>query len=244
MARASLDALEGLEQDHQDHLVDLYSTDAKYKDLVDQYTKHFKSKIALAEMERILQESIAEKDRQTEEAYADWSRELKKLFGSESEAIGGLLGTKSQHSLDVSPYLPEDTDYEDLESFEKMAILLRAQDGIFEGLSLEMQAGDLSTLGWSETESQLTAEDLEDYFMSTSRESGYLHDLHMYSQYLLAYKNDPDNTGYLGLIEKFSLALAWEQPPGMIAVGTRKRRSGSTGRTSRTLSAQPRPTIG
>jgi hypothetical protein len=49
--------------------------------------------------------------------------------------------------------------------------------------------------------------------MSTSRESGYLHDLHMYSQYLLAYKNDPDNTGYLGLIEKFSLALAWEQAP-------------------------------
>jgi hypothetical protein len=36
MARASLDALEGLGQDHQDHLVDLYSTDAKYKDLVDQ----------------------------------------------------------------------------------------------------------------------------------------------------------------------------------------------------------------
>jgi hypothetical protein len=213
MARASLDALEGLGQDHQDHLVDLYSTDAKYKDLVDSYTEHFKSKIALAEMERILQESIAEKDRQTEEAYAAWSLELQKLFGSESEAIGGLLGTKDQYSLDVSPYLPEDTDYEDLESFEKMAILLRAQDGIFEGLSLDQQSGDLSSIGWSEAESQLTADDLEDYFMSTSRESGYLHDLHMYSQYLLAYKNDPDNTGYLGLIEKFSLALAWEQAP-------------------------------
>jgi hypothetical protein len=217
MARASLDALASHRAGPSGPPCGpLQPTDRRLSRLkVDNYIKHFKSKIALAEMERILAEAMAEKDRQTEEAYAAWSLELQKLFGSESEAIGGLLGTKDQYSLDVSPYLPEDTDYEDLESFEKMAILLRAQDGIFEGLSLDQQSGDLSSIGWSEAESQLTADDLEDYFMSTSRESGYLHDLHMYSQYLLAYKNDPDNTGYLGLIEKFSLALAWEQaPPG------------------------------
>jgi hypothetical protein len=210
MARASLDALASIEQDHQDHLVDLYADDPDYQLKVDNYIKHFKSKIALAEMERILAEAMAEKDRQTEEAYAAWKIELEKIFGGAGKAINGLLSLEYQEGINVDPYLPDDVSFEDLDRFKQIEVLLKAQDGPFAGFNLQMQEDQLSSISWDGGVSGFNSDDVEEYFTSTSRHQGYLHDLHMYSQYLIS--NDGGN-GYLDLIEKFALALAWEQAP-------------------------------
>jgi hypothetical protein len=210
MARASLDALERIEQDHQDHLVDLYADDPDYQLKVDNYIKHFKSKIALAEMERILAEAMAEKDRQTEEAYAAWKIELEKIFGGAGDAISGILATKHQEGINVEPYLPEDVAFEDLDTFKQIEVLLKAQDGPFAGFDLQMQEDQLSSISWDGGVSGITVDEVEDYFGSTSRHQGYLHDLHMYSQYLHNYK---DNNEFATLLETWSLALSWEMAP-------------------------------